>query len=70
MGRQILGVPLDRVSENLAPGSRSTTDLQRDLGQVFNLFASWFSPQYSKGLSYVTTMFVSSSDILKVRCGM
>lgn len=39
-------------------------DLLYDLEQVLSFFA--FSP-LEQGASYVTTMFVSSSDILKVR---
>lgn len=58
MGQQILGVPLDKVFENLAPNPRSTANLQCDLGQILKFFASWFSPLYSKGLSYVAAMFL------------
>lgn len=51
-------------SKNLAVSPRSTTNLLYDLEQVLSFFA--FSP-LEQGASYVTTMFVSSSDILKVR---
>lgn len=70
MGRQIPGFPLDREPANLASNHRSTTNMLSDLRQALTFFAFWFSSQYSKGLSYVTTMFASSSDVLKVRYGM